>query len=152
MNRAIYCIFPALLLTAAHSASKDTAAETLRSAAPYIDRANDDWRHAIISGEADLLSAPYEADGIFIAPNGTIVHGKKAVRSMYARRPSNVKVVKATIKSDGRAAHGADDVYEWGTAHMILKRGKAIKETSGHYLTVWHRDGKQWLISRNIAF
>lgn len=152
MNRAIYLIFAAPLLIAAHSASTKGSAETLKSAAPYIDRANDEWKRAIISGEADVLSAPYEADGIFIAPNGTIVHGKKAVRSMYARRPSNVKVVKATIRSDGRAAHGPDSVYEWGTAHMTLKRGKAIKEASGRYLTVWHRNGKQWLISRNIAF
>lgn len=152
MNRATYLILAAPLLIAAHASSKDLGNETLKSAAPYIDKANEDWKRAIVSGEPDLLSAPYEANGIFIAPNGTTVHGKKAVRSMYATRPPNVKVVRATIRSDGRAAHGPDDVYEWGTAHMTLKRGKTLKETSGRYLTVWHRNGKEWMISRNIAF
>jgi ketosteroid isomerase-like protein len=152
VNRATYLILAAPLLIAAHASSKDLSNETLKSAAPYIDKANAEWRRAIVSGEAELLSAPYERDGMFIAPNGTIVHGRKAVRSMYAARPSNVKVVRATIKSDGRAAHGPDDVYEWGTAHITLKRGKTLKETSGRYLTVWHRNGREWLISRNIAF
>jgi len=71
---------------------------------------------------------------------------------MYAKRPAGVKVVKAVIKSDGRAAHDADDVYEWGTAHMTIRRGKVSRQASGRYLTVWHRQGKHWLITRNIAF
>jgi hypothetical protein len=27
-----------------------------------------------------------------------------------------------------------------------------VRERSGRYLTVWHRDGGKWLISHNIAF
>jgi ketosteroid isomerase-like protein len=140
------------LLVAARPDSTEWKERTLKSAAASIDRANDEWTRAIVTGDADVLSAPYASDGIFIARNGTVVHGREAVRVMYARRPPGVKVVKATIKSDGRAAHDSDDVYEWGTAHMTLKRGKNLHETTARYLTVWHRDGKRWLISRNIAF
>ncbi len=141
----------ALALTAASPPSKDKA-HALEAAAPYIDRANDDWTRAIVTGDADVLSRPYAPNGIFVAPDGTTVHGKSAVRAMYARRPKGVKVVKATIKSDGRAAHDRENVYEWGTARMTIKRGKAVRETSGRYLTVWHHEGTRWLITRNIAF
>jgi ketosteroid isomerase-like protein len=150
VNRAAYFLIAAAPLLIAATASGKSQA--LVSAAPFIDRANDDWTKAIVIGDADVMSAPYATDGVFIAPDGTAIHGKAAVRAMYAKRPATVKVLKATIKSDGRVAHDADDVYEWGTARMTLKRGKAVREVSGRYLTVWHRDGKRWLISRNIAF
>lgn len=132
--------------------SKDWKNDALASAAPFIDRANDEWTKAIVAGDADVMSAPYEANGVFIAPDGTAIRGKAAVRSMYAKRPKGVKVIKATIKSDGRAAHDANDVYEWGTAQMTIKRGNIVRHSSGRYLTVWHRNGNRWLITRNIAF
>jgi hypothetical protein len=71
---------------------------------------------------------------------------------MYGRRPAKVQVLNASIKSDGRAAADPNDVYEWGTARLTVKRGKTIVERSARYLTVWHRTGKSWLITRNIAF
>jgi ketosteroid isomerase-like protein len=126
--------------------------QTLASAAPYIDKANSEWSRAIVTGDAKVLSAPYAKDGVFIGPDGTAIQGKAGVRAMYARRPSNVRVLKASIKSDGRAAPDAYDVYEWGTAKLTVKRGKAVVDRSARYLTVWHRSGKSWLITRNIAF
>jgi ketosteroid isomerase-like protein len=127
-------------------------AKTLASAAPFIDKANDEWTRAIVTGNADLLTAPYDEKGIFIGPDGSVSIGKAAVRAMYASRPAAAKVLKASIRSDGRAAHDPDDVYEWGTASMTVKRGETVKQASGRYLTVWHREGGSWLITRNIAF
>jgi ketosteroid isomerase-like protein len=124
----------------------------LASAAPFIDKANNEWTHAIVTGDASVMAAPYAADGIFIGPDGTAIRGKDAVRVMYATRHSGMKVLKASIRSEGRVAADADDVYEWGTAFMTVKRGETVRQASGRYLTVWHRDGKSWLISRNIAF
>jgi ketosteroid isomerase-like protein len=124
----------------------------LASAAPAIDKANNEWTHAIVSGEADLLCAPYDTNGIFIGPDGAAVRGKAAVCEMYSKRPSAVKVLKASIKSGGRAAGDPDDVYEWGTATMTVERAGKTRTASGRYLTVWHRSGKTWLIIRNIAF
>ena len=71
---------------------------------------------------------------------------------MYASRAGDVQVLKASIKSEGRVAADTDDVYEWGTASMTVKRGATVRQASGRYLTVWHREGKSWLITRNIAF
>jgi ketosteroid isomerase-like protein len=125
---------------------------TMASAAPFIDKANSEWERAILTGNADVLSAPYAKDGLFIGPDGTAVHGKSGVRTMYARRPKIVKVLSATIHSDGRAAADPDDVYEWGSAQMKLQSKGKTRFVVGRYLTVWHRSGKQWLISHNIAF
>jgi uncharacterized protein (TIGR02246 family) len=137
-----------LLVSAAPSWQK----QALASAAPFIDKANDEWTRAIVSGDAETLSAPYDEHGIFVGSDGSVSIGKAAVRAMYASRPAAVKVIKASIKSDGRAAHDPDDVYEWGTASMTVERGNTVKQASGRYLTVWHHQNGAWLITRNIAF
>jgi uncharacterized protein (TIGR02246 family) len=149
VKRIMYLLAAVPLLLAA---TPSWQRQALSSAAPFIDKANDDWTKAIVTGDADAMSAPYEPNGVFIGPDGQEVRGRDAVRAMYAKPRGDVKIVKANIRSDGRAAHDPDDVYEWGTASMTVKRGDKVRQTSGRYLTVWHRDGKQWLISHNIAF
>lgn len=136
----------------AAAATPPSERQALSSAAPFIDKANSEWTHAIVTGDSDVLAAPYDEHGIFVGPDGSVSIGKASVRRMYASRPAAVKVLKASIKSDGRVAHDSNDVYEWGTARMTVQRGNILKETSGRYLTVWHHVGNSWLITRNIAF
>jgi ketosteroid isomerase-like protein len=145
-------LIAALPFLAAAAPAKDWKHRALASAAPFIDRANDEWTRAIVSGDADGLSAPYAADGLLIGPDGSTVRGKDAVRAMYAKRRGDFLVLNAKLHSEGRVAADPDDVYEWGSATMTVKRGGATKTATGRYLTVWHHDGKRWLISRNIAF
>ena len=71
---------------------------------------------------------------------------------MYAKRGGDVQVLKTHLNSAGRVAADPDDVYEWGSATMTVKRGGKVRQASGRYLTVWHRSDKRWLITRNIAF
>lgn len=137
-----------LLLAAAPSWQQ----RTIALAAPFIDKANTEWERAIVTGNADVLSAPYARNGIFVGPDGTAVRGRSGVRAMYSRRPNGVKVLSANIRSDGRTAADLDDVYEWGSAQMKLQSKGKTRYVVGRYLTVWHRSGKQWLISHNIAF
>jgi ketosteroid isomerase-like protein len=148
--KSLWAALAAIPLVAAGPPSSQQAA--LASAAPYIDRANNEWTHAIVSGDPAALSAPYDEHGIFIGPDGSVSIGKAAVRAMYASRPSTVKVLKASIRSDGRVSPDPDDVYEWGTATMTVRRGNSISQASGRYFTVWHRSGERWVITRNIAF
>lgn len=126
--------------------------QTVAAAAPFIDTANNEWSRAIVSGDATALSAPYAANAVFIGPDGTAIHGKTGVRTMYERRPNGVKVLRAAIKSEGRVASDPNDVYEWGSARMTIQRKGKVRHVVGRYLTVWHHTGKRWLISRNIAF
>ena len=126
--------------------------QALSSAAPFIDRANEDWPRAIVSRDPDVLVEPYDTNGIFVGPDGSVSIGKAAVRAMYAARLASLRVLKAAIKSDGRVAHDADDVYEWGTATITLQRDAEVEQASGQYLTVWHRSGNRWVVTRNIAF
>ena len=62
------------------------------AAAPFIDKANDEWTHAIVTGDADVMAAPYAADGIFVGPDGSEVRGRDGVRAMYAK-PRTAKVL-----------------------------------------------------------
>ena len=146
--KKIFLLAAAPLLVAAAPSWKNQA---LASAAPFIDKANDEWTRAIVIGDADVMSAPYEPNGIFVGPDGNEVRGRDAIRAMYAK-PRTAKVLKASIRSEGRAAADPDDVYEWGSASMTVERDGKTKSASGRYLTVWHRSGKQWNISHNIAF
>lgn len=147
MKRQFLFIVSPLLLAAAPVWQR----QALQAAAPFIDKANDEWSRAIVSGDVDVLSSAYDRDGIFIGPDGAEIRGKDAVRAMYAR-PRAAKVLKARIKSEGRVAADPDDVYEWGSAVMTVERGGEVKQSSGRYLTVWHRNGNEWVITRNIAF
>ena len=151
MNRAFLLVATLPILVAA-APSNDWTRQALASAAPFIDRANGEWMRAIVTGDAAVLSAPYAADGVFVGPDGSTVRGKPAVRAMYAKRRADVRVLNAKIRSEGRVAADADDVYEWGSATMTVERAGTTKSTSGRYLTVWHRNGNRWLITRNIAF
>src|SRR6476661_8452960 len=81
------------------AAKPGVEAQALASAAPFIDKANEEWTHAIVSGEADVLSAPYAADGVFVGPDGTTVRGHDAVRAMYSVRRKDVQVLSAKIHS-----------------------------------------------------
>lgn len=142
------------LLTAmvALSAARPSAdQEALASAAPFIDRANADWVKAIVAGNADVMSAPYDVTGIMVAPDGSVYRGRSAVRRLYLSRKPGVKVLHASIHSDGRNAHGPSDVYEWGTASMTIRAGSVTRNQTGRYLTVWHRKGSAWVITRNLA-
>jgi ketosteroid isomerase-like protein len=134
------------------AAAPSWQSRAIASAAPFIDKANDEWTRAIVSGNAAVLSAPYAKTGVFVMPDGTAIHGRTGVRTMYSRRPAGVKVLHATIHSDGRVAADPDDVYEWGSAQMTLRSKGKTRYVVGRYLTAWHRSGKQWLITRNIAF
>ena len=143
-----------LLLAAAPllvAAAPSWKSQALASAAPFIDKANDEWTHAIVTGDADVMAAPYAADGIFVGPDGSEVRGRDGVRAMYAK-PRTAKVLKASIRSEGRVAADPDDVYEWGSASMTVERDGKTKSASGRYLTVWHHSAKQWVITHNIAF
>jgi ketosteroid isomerase-like protein len=149
LKHHIFVLAAAPLLAAAAPSWQQKA---VASAAPFIDRANSDWERAIVSGDPKVLSEPYSKNAVFIMPDGTAIHGRTGVRTMYARRPAGTKVVSAKIHSDGRIAVDPYDVYEWGSAQMRTQRKGNANYVVGRYLTVWHRSGNQWLITRNIAF
>ena len=149
MKASLFLVAAAPLILAAATPWKEQA---LLSAAPFIEKANSEWARAIVRGDPKALSAPYSANAVFIAPDGTAIRGKTGVRTMYSRRPTGTKVLRASIRSDGRAAVDSDDVYEWGSAQMTVKRNGKESYVVGRYFTVWHRTGKEWLITRNIAF
>jgi uncharacterized protein (TIGR02246 family) len=127
---------------------------SIDAASPFIAKANKEWEAAIQTADADALSRPYHEDGVFVGPDGNAVRGRAAIRAMYAgRAASKVRIVAATIQSEGRVAAGPDEVYEWGSGWMFTQSADGTRaKLGGRYLTVWHRqpDGT-WVITRNLA-
>lgn len=147
MKRGLLIALAAIALPAA------AAPNPIAEAAPFIDKANSEWGKAIAVGDVETIVAPYADDGVFILPDGKSVEGKAAIRQMYSARPKRTQIISASATSDGRVAAGPDDVYEWGSASAMLKTDKGVEQrTLGRFLTVWHRQGDKWVISRNLAF
>jgi len=147
MKRALFIALAAVALPAT------AAPNPIAEAAPFIDKANSEWGKAIAVGDVETIVAPYADDGVFILPDGKTVEGKAAIRQMYSARPKRAQIISASATSDGRVAAGPDDVYEWGSASATLKTDKGVEQrTLGRFLTVWHRQGDKWVISRNLAF
>ena len=147
MKRGLLIALAAIALPAA------AAPNPIAEAAPFIDKANSEWGKAIAVGDVETIVAPYADDGVFILPDGKTVEGKAAIRQMYSARPKRAQIISASATSDGRVAAGPDDVYEWGSASATLKTDKGVEQrTLGRFLTVWHRQGDKWVISRNLAF
>jgi ketosteroid isomerase-like protein len=126
---------------------------TVAAASADIDRANAGWVTAVRRGDADTLSAPYAEDGVFIAPDGSAVRGRTAVRAFYAAHPTPApRIVDSGLTSDGRVAAGPDDVYEWGRAWVLEKAADGTQSRKGgRYLTVWHHYPNHWRIVRCVA-
>ena len=152
MNRAIVAVAAAAALSIPRLAAAEVANAVLE-AAPFIDRANQEWGKAIVTGDVAAIVAPYAEDGVYVLPDGRVARGKAAIRQMYETRPKSTQILEATASSDGRVAAGPDDVYEWGTASATVKTdGGTARRSLGRFLTVWHRQGSQWVIIRNLAF
>jgi uncharacterized protein (TIGR02246 family) len=155
--RGIVLILIVACVAAASGAAEvatDPDVNAIDAASPFIAKANKEWEAAIQTGDADALSRPYHENGVFVGPDGNAVRGRAAIRAMYAgRAAAKVRIVAATIESEGRVAAGPDEVYEWGSGWMFTQAADGTRaKRGGHYLTVWHRqsDGT-WVITRNLA-
>lgn len=147
-----FVILAAASAFAAPAVAAAQSSNPVLEAAPFIDRANLDWGKAIVSGDVATIVAPYAEDSVFVLPDGRSFRGKAAIRQMYEARPRTTQILEATASSDGRVAAGPDDVYEWGSASATVKsEGGTARHSLGHFLTVWHRQGNQWVITRNLA-
>ncbi|HET6971434.1 MAG TPA: SgcJ/EcaC family oxidoreductase, partial [Phenylobacterium sp.] len=103
------------MLAAAVAAAQPTCAALKAEAAPAIREANADWFRAMKAGDAEALAAAYADDGVFVGPDGAAIHGRAAVRDLYASRTKGgPELIAGRIESLGRACGGAGLVYEWG--------------------------------------
>lgn len=134
-------------------AALDTAA-ILASARADIEAANAAWLPGLRERNADLITAAYADDGIFVTADGAIIRGRPAVTQMYTERfPRLRQILDGGVVQDGMAVASATRIYEWGHAWLEMARPDGTRaRTGGAYLTVWElkRDG-HWHIARNLA-
>lgn len=129
----------------------------LASARADIEAANEAWLPGLRNRDAGSITAAYEDEGLFIAPDGAVTRGRAAITNMYAARfPSMREILGGDVVQEGMAVGAPDLIYEWGHAWVEMapeKEGGATAKRGGKYLTAWHRgaDG-HWRITRNLAF
>ena len=124
-------------------------AQTIPAAARRdIDAGNQAWIEALKTGNAALVAATYEEDGVECAPSGECEKGRAAYEQKTKARLEKLgRAQSAEVHTAGSVRQG-DFIYEWGSARAEFPGGKKI---DGRYLTVWHRqaDG-HWKIFRNL--
>lgn len=131
-------------------------AEVAAGAKAEIDAANEAWLPGLRNRDAASITAAYADDGIFIAPDGTVTHGRDAITAMYvARFPRLREIIGGDVVPDGVEVVDQSLLYEWGHAwiEMVPEReGDPPARGGGAYLTVWRREADgHWRITRNIA-
>ena len=136
-------------------AKKETAApgaEELASVRRAIDKGNAQWSEGWAKGDAAMVAAIFDAEGVQLAGSGKVIKGPEAIRerqkaAMQGADPG-VKVTVTTVNVwlDG------DVAYETGKyKYEYTDKGKPGKD-EGRYVTIWKRqkDGS-WKLSMDMG-
>ena len=122
--------------------------KAIASAAPFIDKANSEWETAIVRGKADVMSAPYSKNAVFIMPDGTAIDGLDGLRNYLLTKRRDAFVRQFTRKllgyALGRAVQLSDEPllkeiqtkvaandYHVGVAIDAIVRSKQFREIRG---------------------
>jgi ketosteroid isomerase-like protein len=99
------------------------------------------------SGDMKSLSELYTEDGEVMAPNASPLTGRPAIRDFWqgVRDSGVARVETKTLETSGT---GGDATYETGTYMLYDRSGKVIDD--GKYIVIWRREGKLWLLYRDI--
>jgi len=140
---AMMAVFVTLTACASSYATRGGEAEQIiqRQSAAHVDA----WLH----GDAERVSALYDADGAILFPDAPDVRGRSNVRDMLlnlfgSTRVESLEVSRELIEVFGNVA------YEWGTYREVSRpQGKASVQEDGRYVMRWKRQvNGEWLISR----
>lgn len=99
------------------------------------------------SGDLKELSELYAEDAEVMAPNVKTVVGRSAIRDFWqaVRAAGIARVETKTLDTSGT---GGDTSYEIGAYVLYDGSGKVVDD--GKYIVIWRREGKPWLLYRDI--
>ena len=142
MNRLLTLALLALVgatTTTPASAAHVTEAELVQAATALAQQYDANYAARNPSG----LAALYAADGILVAPSGSIVRGRQALMTYYANRFASgarghtIKVVEVHVQGNG--GYGL-------TQFTVTVRGANgnLREEHGSIVVVYRRDADGW--------
>jgi uncharacterized protein (TIGR02246 family) len=157
MKQILIAMFAlALAATAAQAQAKTSAPLTddpaLTAVRAAIDKGNAQWSEGWLKGDAALVAAVFEENGVQLAGSGKIIRGRQAIMErqkvgMAGADPGvKVSVVTLNVWLDG------DTAYETGRyKYEYTDKGKPGTD-EGHYVTIWkkQKDGS-WKLAMDMG-
>jgi uncharacterized protein (TIGR02246 family) len=111
-----------------------------------ISAANEDFMSAFKSGDAAGLATLYTEDGQVLPPNSDFVTGQEAIQLFWqAVMDMGIKEAKLDIVEVERAGDSAVEV-----SNFTLYGGEGQVMDKGKYMVIWHKEGNQWKLHRDI--
>jgi len=108
--------------------------------------ANDCFKPAFKSGDADAVAACYAEDAIIWFPGGPMASGRAAIRDGFAGYFSHVTIKDVVFTEIGREAMGVTQAT-WGTYSITLvdKVTQAESVEAGRYTDVQKKVDGRWV-------
>ena len=97
-------------------------------------------------GDTGSVSNLYAEDAAILPPNGARIEGRANIRNFWqgAFEAGVKKVETRTLETSG----SGDAVYEVGSYTLYDAKNAILDE--GKYIVVWKKEGKNWLMYRDI--
>jgi len=112
-----------------------------------IEAATNKLVEAIGKGDAAAAAALYTTDAKIYSQHSGVVKGRKAIEEFFNRgTKAGAKTLKLTV---GEVTGSGSTAVEIGKYTLQGEKDKFA--VSGHYMAVWKKVGREWLIHREIA-
>jgi ketosteroid isomerase-like protein len=136
-----------LLFPAAIAVLALGAACALQAPSPSLELAafTDDFQEALNNGDVEGLVSLYAPDCRLMPPNGPMMEGHDAVRTMFGA------MIDAGLKGELKTVESmvlGDSGYKVGTFKVLLPDGSVMDQ--GKFMEVWKKTDSGWLMSNDI--
>ncbi|MDX2081117.1 MAG: SgcJ/EcaC family oxidoreductase [Terrimicrobiaceae bacterium] len=121
------------------------SAQSADTAPQAIAQRGEAYVAAFNKGDAAAVAGFWAEDGEYVSPDGKVVRGRAAIRSLFDDFFSENKGLSLTIESESLRVLGDDVALESGTTTVLPKAGGA--PSSSRFANTWVRKGDQWLLA-----
>jgi len=123
-----------------------SVAQKSREVRSLIEDNEAKFSDSFAKGDAQSVSNLYAEDAAILPPNGAKIGGRANIRNFWqgAYEAGVKKVETKTVEISGNGS----SVYELGSYTLYGGRNEVLDE--GKYVVVWKKEGKNWLMFRDI--
>ena len=138
---------PLLILTLCVTPFVWAADNDLDALKEVIAKRNEDYKQALLEGNAEALAAFYTDDATTLFPGVPMVKGRASILEDKRSDFTKIRVVSADVRMLELSASG-DLAYEIGTfSYTFAGRGGSTRFVDGRYVLIWRRgDDGIWRI------
>ena len=108
------------------------------------------FQQAVSTKNADVASALYTSDAVFMAPNMPALRGQAAIRGYWAQTVGMPNAALTLTPTDIDIAASGDLASEAGTYTFTATADQGPINDRGKYLVEWRKVGTEWKIESDI--